>query len=178
MEPSIRSPIQRQGQIVKTGIEALGKPLLFWRSFYTVARRNGNRRPFHRRSPGLSMGGKFLYENEMPGLSKEGITPRIKETASLFWKIYLGLTFLKCFSSNSPAAPSLFSMPLLFLFQRSRPEALPSQMTAFSLIPGIATAIIVAYFYDRRQHQLHLLFSLPQRENSTGFTNLNFSFSS
>jgi trk system potassium uptake protein TrkH len=83
------------GEVVKVGIEALGKPLLFWRSFLQWLGGMGIVVLFIAVLPALAMGGKFLYENEMAGISKEGMTPRIKETASLLWKIYLGLTLLQ-----------------------------------------------------------------------------------
>lgn len=41
------------------------------------------------------MGGRFLFEAEVAGPTKEGMTPRIKETAGFLWKIYLGLTILQ-----------------------------------------------------------------------------------
>ena len=96
------------GQVLKTGIEALGKPLLFWRSFMQWLGGMGIVVLFIAVLPALSMGGKFLYENEMPGLSKEGITPRIKETASLLWKIYLGLTLLQVILLKFTSAIPLF----------------------------------------------------------------------
>ncbi len=80
------------GQVLKTGIEALGKPLLFWRTFMEWLGGMGIVVLFIAVLPALAMGGKFLFENEMPGLSKEGMTPRIKETAGMLWKLYLGLT--------------------------------------------------------------------------------------
>ncbi len=83
------------GEIVKTGVEALGKPLLFWRTFMEWLGGMGIVVLFIAVLPALAMGGKFLYENEVQGLSKEGMTPRIKETASMLWKIYLGLTLLQ-----------------------------------------------------------------------------------
>jgi trk/ktr system potassium uptake protein len=76
-------------------IETMGKPLLFWRSFMQWLGGMGIVVLFIAVLPALAMGGKFLYENEVAGLSKEGMTPRIKETASLLWKIYLGLTLLQ-----------------------------------------------------------------------------------
>ncbi len=79
------------GQVL-TGIEALGKPLLFWRTFLEWLGGMGVVVLFIAVLPALAMGGKFLFESEVAGLSKEGMTPRIKETASMLWKIYLGLT--------------------------------------------------------------------------------------
>lgn len=42
--------------------------------------------------PLLGIGGKLLFQAEVPGPIKDSFTPRIKETASLLWTIYLGLT--------------------------------------------------------------------------------------
>lgn len=90
------SPIRdAAGVIVKSGLDAVSKGLLFWRSFLQWLGGMGIVVLFIAVLPALSMGGKFLFEAEMPGPSKEGITPRIKETASLLWKIYLGLTILQ-----------------------------------------------------------------------------------
>ncbi len=83
------------GTVLKEGIEALGKPLLFWRSFMQWLGGMGIVVLFIAVLPALSMGGKFLFESEVPGVTKEGMTPRIKETASVLWKIYLGLTILQ-----------------------------------------------------------------------------------
>jgi trk system potassium uptake protein TrkH len=80
------------GKILKEGIEALGKPLLFWRSFLQWLGGMGIVVLFIAVLPALSMGGRFLFETEVSGVSKEGMTPRIRETASLLWKIYLVLT--------------------------------------------------------------------------------------
>lgn len=83
------------GVVVKTGVEALGKPLLFWRSFTEWLGGMGIVVLFIAVLPALAMGGKFLFESEVSGITKEGMTPRIKETASLLWKLYLGLTTLQ-----------------------------------------------------------------------------------
>ena len=40
----------------------------------------------------MGVGGKVLFQAEVPGPVKEAITPRVKETASLLWKLYLGFT--------------------------------------------------------------------------------------
>lgn len=83
------------GQILKTGVEAIGKGLLFWRSFLQWLGGMGIVVLFITILPALSMGGRFLFEAEVTGPTKEGMTPRIKETASLLWRIYLGLTALQ-----------------------------------------------------------------------------------
>jgi trk system potassium uptake protein TrkH len=45
--------------------------------------------------PALGVGGRLLYQTEVPGLRKESLTPRIAEGALIFWKIYAGLTLLQ-----------------------------------------------------------------------------------
>jgi trk system potassium uptake protein len=89
LEP-VRDP--RSHTILYSGIDAVGKGLLFWRSFLQWLGGMGIVVLFIAVLPALSMGGKFLFETEMPGPTKETIIPRIRETASLLWKIYLGLT--------------------------------------------------------------------------------------
>ncbi len=83
------------GATLATGVEALGKPLLFWRAFLQWLGGMGIVLLFIAVLPTLAMGGKFLYESEVTGPSKEALTPRIKETASFLWKVYLGLTLIQ-----------------------------------------------------------------------------------
>lgn len=42
--------------------------------------------------PSLGVGAKQLFKTEVPGLPGEGLTPRIRETATRLWWIYGGLT--------------------------------------------------------------------------------------
>jgi trk system potassium uptake protein TrkH len=133
------------GQVLKTGVEALGKPLLFWRSFMQWLGGMGIVVLFIAVLPALSMGGKFLYENEMPGLSKEGITPRIKETASLLWKIYLGLTLLQVILLKFTSS----AMPLFDAFTLSFSTISTGGFTVTNgglSYAGIATPLIIAFF--------------------------------
>lgn len=89
----VRDP--KSGAILYTGVEAIGKALLFWRSFLQWVGGMGIVVLFITILPALSMGGRLLFEAEVPGPTKEGMTPRIKETASMLWRIYLGLTVLQ-----------------------------------------------------------------------------------
>ncbi len=86
---------QHNGQIAQTGVEAVAKALLFWRSFMQWIGGMGIVVLFITILPALSMGGRFLFEAEVAGPTKEGMTPRIKETASLLWRIYFALTALQ-----------------------------------------------------------------------------------
>ena len=91
--PPMKDP--HTGAVLRTGVEALGKPLLFWRSLLQWLGGVGIVVLFISVLPALGVGGKFLYESEMPGLTKEGMTPHIRQTTEAIWKIYVGLTLLQ-----------------------------------------------------------------------------------
>lgn len=89
----IRDPVTHE--IVREGIEAVSKGILFWRSFLEWLGGMGIVVLFIAVFPALAIGGRYLFEAEVTGPSKEGVTPRIKETASLLWKIYVGFTVIE-----------------------------------------------------------------------------------
>jgi trk system potassium uptake protein TrkH len=74
------------------GIEALSYSLLFWRSFMQWLGGGGIIVLFVAILPALGVGGKILVQTEITGPTKESFLPRVKETASQLWKIYLILT--------------------------------------------------------------------------------------
>lgn len=78
--------------ITTAGIEAASKGILFWRSFIQWLGGVGIVVLFLAVLPTLAVGGKFLFEMEVPGPIKETLTPKIKDTASVLWKLYLILT--------------------------------------------------------------------------------------
>lgn len=45
--------------------------------------------------PFLGAGGKLLYRSEVPGINKQGIRPKIKDSAIVLLKIYVGLTAIQ-----------------------------------------------------------------------------------
>lgn len=78
-----------------TGLEAVGKALLLWRAFLEWLGGMGIVVLFLTVLPALGVGGKTLYQTETTGPLKEGISPRLKETASLLWKLYISLSILE-----------------------------------------------------------------------------------
>lgn len=88
----------KAGKIVHEGIEAVSRGILFWRSFTQWIGGGGIMILFVAVLPALGIGGKFLFQSEVTGPMKESFTPRIKETASRLWKIYLGLSILEVFA--------------------------------------------------------------------------------
>lgn len=83
------------GTIIKEGIEAVSHPLLLWRSFIQWLGGGGIVVLFVAILPALGVGGKMLYYTETSGPLKETITPRVKETAVVLWKIYGVFTLLQ-----------------------------------------------------------------------------------
>lgn len=89
----VRDP--KTGKILYGGVEAVGKALLFWRSFTQWLGGMGIVVLFVAVLPVLGVGGKVLFQAEVPGPIKDTLTPRIKETALQLWKIYAGISILQ-----------------------------------------------------------------------------------
>ena len=89
------SGVTTTGATILDDIEILPKSILFWRAFlqwigglgvvvFTIAL-----------LPLLGVSGEKLFNVEYPGPSSEKITPRIKDTARLLLKFYIGFTLLE-----------------------------------------------------------------------------------
>ena len=88
------SGLTTTGATMLSDIEALPEGLLFWRSFTQWLGGMGIVVLFVAFLPALGVEAKHLYKVEVTGIKKEGATPRIREAASLLWKIYLGMTVM------------------------------------------------------------------------------------
>lgn len=80
------------GATVLNDIEVLPKSILFWRSFTHWLGGLGIILLLIIVLPFLGAGGKLLYRSEVPGLDKQGLRPRIKDSALILFKIYAALT--------------------------------------------------------------------------------------
>lgn len=89
VEP-IRDP--SSGLVLYTGIEAVSRAVLFWRSLLQWIGGIGIVVIFLYILPALGVGGKFLYQMEMTGPVKDGIAPRIQNTANFLLRVYLLFT--------------------------------------------------------------------------------------
>ena len=85
------------GLILYSGIEAVSKAVLLWRSLLQWIGGLGIVVIFLTVLPALKVGGKFLYQVEMTGPIKEGISPRVKSTSARLWKLYVLLTAIEVF---------------------------------------------------------------------------------
>ena len=80
------------GSTILTNIEACPKGVLFWRSFIHWLGGMGIVVLFVAILPYLRAGGRQLFRSELPGPTAEVLRPRVSETASTLWKIYVSIS--------------------------------------------------------------------------------------
>jgi len=83
------------GSTIITDIEILPRGVVFWRSFTQWLGGMGVLLLCVAILPFLGVGGMQLYRAEMPGPSKDRLTPRIANTAKLLYGVYVLLTALQ-----------------------------------------------------------------------------------
>jgi trk system potassium uptake protein TrkH len=76
------------GASILTNIEAVSKGLLFWRSFIQWLGGMGIIVLSVAILPFLGVGGMQLYKAEVPSPVPDKLKPRIRDTASILWKVY------------------------------------------------------------------------------------------
>lgn len=84
------------GASILNDIEAIPKPLLFWRSLTHWIGGMGVVVLFLAILPALGAGGFQLFRAEIPGPTKDKLSPKIGNTAKTLWSIYIFLSF-SCF---------------------------------------------------------------------------------
>lgn len=92
--------------ILKTGIEAVSRPLLLWRSMLQWVGGIGIIVIFLAVLPALSDGGRALYQMEVSAPVKEGISPRVHSVALRVVKLYGFLTLFCLFALLFTNMPS------------------------------------------------------------------------
>lgn len=83
------------GATILTNIEAVPKSLLLWRSVTHWLGGMGIIMLSLAVLPLLGVGGMQLYKAEMPGPTKDKLTPRIRDTAMTLWRVYVLMTVLE-----------------------------------------------------------------------------------
>ena len=83
------------GSTVFASLENLPKALHFWRAFTQWLGGMGIIILSLAVLPLLGIGGMQLYQAEMPGPTKDKLTPRIQDTARILWGVYLFFTILE-----------------------------------------------------------------------------------
>ncbi|MBD3167982.1 MAG: TrkH family potassium uptake protein [candidate division Zixibacteria bacterium] len=80
------------GSTVITDLDKVSYGLLYWRSLTQWLGGMGIIVLFIAVLPQLGIGVRQMFRSEVPGPITEGLKPKLKETASILWKIYLGIT--------------------------------------------------------------------------------------
>ena len=83
------------GASVMLDIQSNGHGILFWRSFTQWLGGMGIIVLFVALLPELGPGARFLYKLEVPGPTAETLHPRVHDTASVLWQIYLGFSVVQ-----------------------------------------------------------------------------------
>ncbi len=99
--------ITTTGASVLSGLDSMDHGVLLWRSMLQWIGGMGIIVLAVAVLPFLGIGGMQLYRSEMPGVTKDKLQPRIKETAKLLWIVYLVLTIL-CAAAYSVAGMGTF----------------------------------------------------------------------
>ncbi len=76
-------------------IEQVGKTIAFWRCLLQWVGGMGIIVIFLAVLPAIGVGGRFLYQMEGASPYKDEITPRVHDTASHLWKLYLSFTLIE-----------------------------------------------------------------------------------
>lgn len=83
------------GSTILDNLDHRPRGLLFWRSMTHWLGGMGIVVLFVAVLPALRVGGKVLYQFEVPGVEQDPLKPRIRETAGVLWKLYLLLSILE-----------------------------------------------------------------------------------
>ncbi len=85
------------GSSILTNIEAVSKGLLFWRSLIQWLGGMGIIVLSVAILPFLGVGGMQLYKAEVPSPVPDKLKPRIRDTATILWKVYALISLLQVF---------------------------------------------------------------------------------
>ena len=89
------SGLTTTGSTILNDVDSVPKSMLLWRATTHWLGGLGIVVLFVAILPTLGVGGKKLFNVEVPGPTQEGVRPRIRETARVLWMIYLLFTFVE-----------------------------------------------------------------------------------
>lgn len=101
------SGLTTTGATVFSGLDQMERPILLWRALIQWLGGMGIVVLAVAILPFLGIGGMQLYKSELPGVSKDKLQPRLKETARALWGVYLFFT-LACIAAYAVAGMPFF----------------------------------------------------------------------
>ena len=152
------------GSTILIDIESVSKTSLYWRSITQWLGGMGIIVLFIAIFPQLGVGAKHLFKSEVPGPITEGLKPKIKETSSALWKIYVSLTVFLVFllwTAGMPVFDSIcHSFATLssggFSIKNASIKAYDSAtidyiISLFMILAGINFSLYYAFFHGKKK---------------------------
>ena len=99
------SGLTTTGATVFSNLDAMERPVLLWRALIQWLGGMGIIVLAVAILPFLGIGGMQLYKSELPGVSKDKLQPRLKETARALWAVYLFFTVACLFAYVAAGMP-------------------------------------------------------------------------
>jgi trk system potassium uptake protein len=152
------------------GVEAVGKGLLLWRSLMQWLGGMGIVVLFVAVLPALGVGGKVLYSAEVPGPNKGGMTPRIKETASKLWRLYLSMTLIQILLLYSTNTNVGWFDALVISFSSISTGGFSVKNESIAAYSSYHTELIVLIFMILGSINFNVYFNLLKRKFARAFS--------
>lgn len=145
------------GASILTNIEALPHGLLFWRSFTQWIGGMGIIVLSLAILPLLGIGGMQLYAAEVPGVTKDKLHPRVKETAKRLWVLYLLFTISETVLLMFAGMNFFDAINHSFTTMATGGFSTKNTSTAYFTSPAIQYIFIVFMFFAGTNFTLHYL---------------------
>lgn len=155
------------GSTVIQDIEAQPKSLLFWRALSQWLGGVGIVVLFIAVLPYLGAGGKQLFKNESTGTDPRGITPRIKDTASMLYKTYFALTISLILILMLAGMP--FFDAICHTFTTLSTGGFSTKQASIAAFDSVAIETIIIVFMIVGGTNLILIFAMFSRDWKTPF---------
>lgn len=145
------------GASILTDIESMPHGLLFWRSFTQWIGGMGIIVLSLAILPLLGIGGMQLYAAEVPGITKDKLHPRVKETAKRLWIIYLGFTLAETVLLMFAGMDIFDAINHSFTTMATGGFSTKNASTAYYTSPFIQYILIVFMFFAGMNFTIHYL---------------------
>lgn len=145
------------GASILTDIESMPHGLLFWRSFTQWIGGMGIIVLSLAILPLLGIGGMQLYAAEVPGITKDKLHPRVKETAKRLWIIYLGFTLTETVLLMFAGMNFFDAINHSFTTMATGGFSTKNSSTAYYASPFIQYILIVFMFFAGINFAIHYL---------------------